>query len=355
MLNIRAKLQTLVMVASLPVVAAFAEQPTIVKISANGGPAAYAAGVRSVFNAYGTAYPEITFVHLSSAEDVAGVDVLISALGAGAENVDYQHPPEARDTLLEAQGQRIRIMLNERLPSSTLFRTGIGASLDTPYACVVTLDIAVFTGGPMAATRFFFEDLNDGPDIRIDNADFLQFALDHEVFHCLDAYINGPTRPQTDSEVMATYFDFRAEQRAELYAALMHRARNTRTNLLKDLASIRTMALVNWDLQHYTAPVLRDALNTKRSTIVHLGFRERVRFAMDRADKTVMNPEQFKDFILAAVDVSLLRGEGEGVASPVHSELLRENREVDEKAVQQLLNEVRIAQLKFASSRLTRN
>ena len=122
--------------------------------SSTTGSARLGATLTNMFDAYASAYPEIAFIHLRGPGDIARIDTLISSLGSGASNVDYDHPPEARAALMEAQAQRIRIMLAEGVPSSTLFRTGPGATVPGPYACVITLDMEVLTGDPDAATRF---------------------------------------------------------------------------------------------------------------------------------------------------------------------------------------------------------
>ncbi len=348
---VRTGVQALVFAISSLALTAQAVDPTGIDADSGG----IDAGVRAMFKAYGTAYPDIKFVHLHGPDDRSRINALITSLGQGAANVDYEHPPQARETLLDAQVGRIGIMLAEGSPSATLFKTGLGTAITTPYVCVVTLDTDLLTGDAESATRFFLDDLS-ATEMRIDNEHFLYFALDHEVFHCLDAYVNGPTRPRTASKVTACYYDSRAEQRADFYAALGHRLRNpTSDGMIENLAVFRTMAVPVWDLPHYTAPALFEALGVDRASIVGLDLRERVEFAMRYADGVIMSAERYRDFVAAAVEVSVSYGSGEAAFSPLSHELASEARRADKVLVKNLALRVREAKRRFAAKRLSRN
>ena len=150
--------------------------------------------------AYAMSFPEIYFILLSGGGSGESIKNIYGSLGDGASNVDYEHPVQAGELLMEAQFDRIRLMLKESMPSATLFKIGKDSALIRPYACVLTLNEKVFAGDPLASTRFIFgaEQDSEVNFLRIlDNQTFLLFTFHHEVFHCLDAYINGPTRPMT--------------------------------------------------------------------------------------------------------------------------------------------------------------
>jgi len=312
--------------------------------------------INSVFNIYRTAYPEINFVHLSNQSEAAQIVPLLRALGSKAENVDYAHPKEARITLLQVQIERIRRLLEDRLPSATLFKAGNGDLVAAkPYLCVVTFNADLLSGDPQAATRFFFEELIPGSNVRIDNEQFLHFALHHEIFHCLDAYINGPTRPQTESEITASYYDYRAEQRADFFAAIMHQARYPKSSMLQHLSAIRAMSLVTWDLPHYTVPLLQEARAMLPSAIRALGLAGQARLAMARADTILISERQYRDFVAAAVEVSLSQGKGEGAFSPMFRELVSENRKADPALVAALESAVRGARRDLSLTQLSSN
>lgn len=349
-------LKALALVTLVLSLSAQAIEDTRVDISSGAETGVYGSGIAKTLHSYGTAYPDIEFIHLRGPADKTQIYPLLSSLGNGATNLDYEHPAKARQALLEAQAQRIHLLLKERLPSATLFKTASGSSITKPYVCVVTLDVDQFSSDPAAATRFFSDALSTNPDAHIDNETFLYFAVDHEVFHCLDAYINGPTHPLTESEVSACYHEFRIEQRADLYAALVRRARShTSDRFLKNLAMFRTLALVDWDLPHYTTPVLREALEVERTEIFSMDLRALVRYAMQRADQLVMSEERWWNFVAAAVEVSLAQGRGEGAFSPMFQELVSADRFADTIQVARLVAQVREAKRHLALTQLSKN
>ena len=153
----------------------------------------------------------------------------------------------------------------------------------------------------------------------------------------------------------ASYYDFRAEQRADFYAALGHLARTRASDsMLELLSTFRTMALVTWDLAHYTAPSLNDASTVERAAVLEMDLPGRVQFAMHRIDGLMMTAEQYRDFVAAAVEVSLTLGDGAGAMSPMHRELLAEERRPDATLVRQLIARVRTARSQLSAMRLSR-
>ncbi len=309
-----------------------------------------------LFQAYGETYPEVHFVHLENATDLPFVDDFFSSLGDGAKNIDYEHPTEARQTLLEAQAERIRLLLNNRMPSATLFKTGSGSRYERPYVCVVTLDETVFSGEPLAATRFFADDMEINAAARLENEEALAFSFEHEIFHCLDSYLNGALFRMTSSEMVSSYDHLRAEQRADYFAALALRSRSgTSDRFISNLAMFRTLSLVTWDLSHYTAPALLDALAPDQKMLRNMDLRSRVQFVLQRAKDVVMSEEQYWDFVAAAVEVSITLGQGEGAFSPLFRELVSADRTVEPEQVAPLLAQVRQARLFVENAQVSKN
>ena len=245
--------------------------------------------IDSRFREYAQAFPDIHFIRLASRKDIKLAQALTTFLGAGAQNVDYEHDAASRRTLLALQIDRIAIMLENGLPSATLFRSGTAAHSDRPYVCLITLDPAPFLNDPNYAARLMIADsdvvladLSGRP--LLNNASFLQFTLDHEVFHCIDAYLNGPSFRKTFDDLEADYQRLQTEIRADVYASLAYRSRHGDTDqFLSNLAAFRTLSLLDMDLTHYTAPAIRSVLNSDPTAFAEADGIQRVRISRDLA------------------------------------------------------------------------
>jgi len=218
---------------------------------------------------YKKAFPDMTFVWLRGEEDLPQVQELSFALGEGADDEVYAHGPEARETLLEAEFGRIAQLIQMNSPSSTLFRTGKHADYKTPHVCVITLDDRQFLSDRLAASRFFLGTEQVPKDLIVSPVTTLRFTLDHEVFHCLDAYMNGPMFPKTVSRARAQYSQLQAEMRADFFASVMLRKNQHDTDFVRTLAKVRTLGLLYWDLAHFTRPALSVALQEPIENIRH--------------------------------------------------------------------------------------
>ncbi len=308
------------------------------------------ATVDSMLAEYQTAYPKLRFAYLQDPLDSDRLDEIYNSFDDDAENVDYEHPRTARADLLAAQRQRIEIMLQEGLPSATLFKTGHAAASDADHVCVLTLDPAQFTGEAGAATRLLSEGLEFTTAAILNNEQFLRFTVDHEIFHCLDAYLNGPTRPRTDSFVSASYHDYLAEQRADLYAGLAHQAREHGGEaFLRTVAMYRVFAILDWDIEHYSAPVLFNVANIDPSFSLGLTLPRRVRFAMGLADHWLASVQEYESFAVSAAAVSLENNRAIAY-SPLYQELSGSDYEVDDAQVAQLRSLLRVAKQHVTST-----
>lgn len=276
---------------------------------------------------YARAFPDIQFVHLGGERDIDRALMLQRHLGPGARDLTYEHDSDQVELLVEAQVQRIVLMLASDLPSATLFGVKESTEFEAPYVCIISLDPTSFRSDPLAATQLLLGDLAIAPDklaadTKIDNERFFAFTLDHEVFHCLDAYLNGPTIRRTATEIDGCYEFFRSEQRAELFAALASRTRDDWPNrFLNNLAEYRTLALLDWDYMHYTVPALRSAQASAMEEFAALGLADLARYASKLADKAVVARQTFPHFLAAAHHVAMERGVVAASTAPEAAEL----------------------------------
>jgi len=224
-------------------------------------------------------FPELTFVWLRGEEDLPRVQELSLALGEGADDEVYEHSAAARETLLEAEFGRIAQLIQMNSPSSTLFRTGKHSEYKTPHVCVITLDDRQFLSDRLAASRFFLGTEQVPKDLIVSPVTTLRFTLDHEVFHCLDAYMNGPMYPKTRSRAHAQYSQLQAEMRADFFASVMLRKNHNDTKFVRTLAKVRTLGLLYWDLAHFTRPALSVALQEPLDDLKHDDMRSMAQMA----------------------------------------------------------------------------
>lgn len=220
---------------------------------------------------YQKAYTDIEFVLIDSAEDYGQLLPLTESLGEDVSNLDYQHPETMREELVEVQQYRIGVLLDSGSGSSTLFRTPNAKITSKPYSCLITLNQALLDNNPLAATSLMYgldeQDLAAMPvELHIDNDRFLLYMLDHEVFHCVDGYMNGYLYPQTSDPLKANRDRSVAELRTEIFASMAHLTRNPGdSRLLRNLSRARTLGLLDWDVEHYTSPALQQLIRQAKA------------------------------------------------------------------------------------------
>jgi len=323
----------------------------LVYASSSTGPDSSRALVDGALANYQTTYPDIQFVHLQDPLDLDRLNEIYSSFGVGTENVDYEHPVVARAMLLAAQRRRIEIMLEERLPSATLFKIKQQPAVER-FICVLTLDPALFSGEPGVATRLLSDGLDLEARAQLDNEAFLRFTINHEVFHCLDAYVNGPTRTRTDSFVTESYDDYRAEQRADLYAGLAHQTRyKSSDHFLRTVAMYRALSILDWDLAHFSAPILLKLLTVDPSFSAGLTLAGRVRFAMKLADHWLLSAKQYQAFAVSAALV-IMKSNRTVARLPLYQELLDGEFEEDPQIVAEVSDLLRRAKTHVTTTTL---
>jgi len=211
---------------------------------------------------YSRLIPEMGFLRIYGKEGAEFVNRLSGLLGSGAVNMDYAHDKKQGRDIVDVQLYRITRMVEQDLPSATLFKLGADSAFEHRYLCVVTLDTVPFRQDPAYATNFMTAEIEPGLTVNrkepyIRNEDFLRFTVDHEAFHCLDAYFNGAPFRKTSSPVTSHYDHYLSELKADAYASLMfNQARKHKKDVLDRFAALRTQSLAATDTFHVTSDVI---------------------------------------------------------------------------------------------------
>ena len=252
---------------------------------------------------YKKAYPQIEFILLHSKADFDQLLPLTSSLGKDLSNVDYEHPDSTRVGLIEAQEYRIALQLDIGNGTATLFKTPNARITNKPYTCLVTLNIPLLDDSALAASRFMY-DMDDAAlsslsePYLIDNKDFLVYSIDHEVFHCVDAYSNGFLFAMTQDPVKSSLDRSRAELRAEIFAAIAHLSRQPNgKRFLLNQAIARTLSLLSGDVEHYTSDVLIMLVESSEQNDTH-DIKALVKKSMRLADDHAVSYAEYKQFLV---------------------------------------------------------
>ena len=249
---------------------------------------------------YNEAFPEIQFIILQ-ADQSWTEDILTLGIFLGHEPVslDYEHPPKLRDDLMFVSIARIREMLINKMPSASLFRA------DEPMGwrenvCVLTLDPQIIAHDNIAAT-YFLLDLDEQVLSQIptssycNNLQFLEFVFDHEVFHCLDSYYNGP-QPMSYLDGWEYYYHFRNENGADAFATAMHIKRHgANTDFITTLMQIRGVSLLSGESSHWTHEVIHKMSDQDQDILVSSDPMKLFQLATEMRDKIVPS---FDDYLL---------------------------------------------------------
>lgn len=216
---------------------------------------------------YARDFPDIEFVHLRGGEDsFLSILQLRRLLGQGATNLVYEHPPELSSDLMEVSLRRVQYMLTTDSASSSLFRVGEHAAASRPELCVITLSPPTVAASDRVATEYMMPiDVAELPRTPaahlLDHRMHLEFVVDHEVFHCLDAYANGPI-PMSDQEHWGDYMAHLNEHGADAFAVAMHVKRHgEQTDYPRNLLLVRALALLGEDSNHFTPESIHQMLD----------------------------------------------------------------------------------------------
>ena len=247
---------------------------------------------------YGAAYPQMEFMRLYHNSN-GDLDELRHRLGNAPINVDYEHPDNVREDLVELQFYRIELMLSEGMSSATLFRRN---HPKRPYICVLTLAPETYNRGELSSTRFMF-DLQDNQYSKIKtkyilrNDVYVSFLLDHEIFHCLYSYHRGFTYPKTQSRVKSLYDQYTIEMLSDIYAHLSHKQRFPYDkDFITSIRYAKVLSLINWDICHYTHGAFSlDFPESARGSLSN-----RVEFVLNQGPGNIPAFEHFRRQMIAA-------------------------------------------------------
>jgi len=260
---------------------------------------------------------------------------LTKSLGESLSNADYEHPEELRITLIEAQEYRIKTLLHNGMGSSTLFKTSDASVTKKPYTCLITWGDLLFNEDPLSATRFMYDldetVLESMPvQLLIDNHDFLMFSIDHEVFHCIDAFTNGPMFLRTTDPTKSCCNRARSELRADTYAAMAHLSRHPdKKDFLLNIGNARTLNLLNWDVQHYTSERLYEISKIPGITVTQ-DIKTLVRQSLELANKLAPTYTDHRQFLVNLWAALRELGVDESVV-PSDLEILAEEQPQEDK------------------------
>jgi len=263
---------------------------------------------------YADSFPQIHFVHLQRPGDITIVEQLPAQLGDYARNMDYEHESEARQWLLDAQLSRIKLMVRNDIPSATLFKTGTESLYSTRHVCIITLNESAVREDELSASRFMAGIGKDSPLVisgaaRLDNTMFLLFTLDHEIFHCLNAYLHGPTYKKTRSKLKGSYHQFLGEYGADFFATLAARRFNSADRrFMQNFMQYRALSLTSFDVPHYTSAAIAHALGVPEDRIHAGSLVELARLARSLSDATVPSLQGYEEIFSASYRLALMAG-----------------------------------------------
>jgi len=215
---------------------------------------------------YNAHYSDIRFIRLRGGDDWIRDLVRVQLLmGNNARCLDYAHPPDLRKDLLTVSVMRVQWMLQNSFSSAALFAVGEDGTADRANLCVITLDPEAAPSSDRDATRAML-DLPDEVFARmaavryLDHDQHLEFVFDHEAYHCLDSYYNGPA-PMSDKRYAGEYRFFHNEQGADAYGISMNLRRHGRiTRHAENMLRVRALSLLNGDPNHNTYKAVAQVL-----------------------------------------------------------------------------------------------
>jgi hypothetical protein len=251
-------------------------------------------------------YPDINFVILDSAGDVANnMGILLDIIGQDPVPLDYEHPKKLRQALLMATLTRIEVLLQSDVGSATLFKPGDGALANRKQVCVITINPWLIASDDRAATRHLLElsdkEFNSIPPERyLDHISHLKFALDHEIYHCLDTLYNGSI-PMSHRKYWGGYYNIKDESGADAFGILMNIAEHgTRTAYSRTLRNIRGLTLLCRDTDHYTYWSIGAVLQMDPAKLAHQDVHNIFRIATELRDSVIGSYDDYVRYANAA-------------------------------------------------------
>jgi hypothetical protein len=280
---------------------------------------------------YNGRFPEIRFVHVDGGPDWPDDMVaVIAMLGEGADALDYEHSPNLREPLLEVTLERLRRFIRADVIAATMFRIGTGSVIKRPNLCVITLNPEAYFVSDYDATRYML-DLSPEtmakvhPGRYLDRVHHLEFAMDHEAFHCLDSYLNGGA-PRTHQEFGAEYNMFRRESISDAFAMAMHlREHGVVTAYARNLVHARALWLFSDSPNACTFETIRELLRYDPATLRDTPMDEIIELASHVRNKTVGAYEAYVTQRASALTAAKQLGKGPEQYGEVWARMMNTN------------------------------
>lgn len=199
-------------------------------------------------------FPTIQFINLDDSKP----DLYQSLSGKDAELLDYQHSPKNNEALRELNAARISMMIQNQIPSASLYRVGPHGLGKRPMLCVLTINPAAIMSTPDAASKFMLNVADQtkwtiSPGAYLDDTAFLQHTVRHEVGHCIETMMMGGI-PRVKRKYDAERSAYLSETWADMFATAVDlRTSGGTISLLDKLADYRSAGVViNGDFSHFT-------------------------------------------------------------------------------------------------------
>jgi len=255
---------------------------------------------------YRAQYPEILIINLEGGIDFpADIVALNLVLGYQPVSLDYEHPTELREDLMVVSLERIIKMLRYRVPSAALFKA------DNPlgwqeHVCVLTINPQEVAGDSIQATQNLLnlsrKVIKQIPaDLQLRPEDYLEFVIDHEIYHCLQSMYVGPQQ-RSHKQFWAEYNQFTEEQGADAFALGMHiKNRGELSPFVVNIRTIRGMSLYNSDPDHLTCKALQQVLEVPVVDITGMNTSQVFEMANSIQDRLAIDYPVYLQHLASAV------------------------------------------------------
>ncbi|KPJ94693.1 MAG: hypothetical protein AMJ53_04725 [Gammaproteobacteria bacterium SG8_11] len=270
---------------------------------------------------YRRTYPDILFVIFKGGDETLDdMVVLDTLLGPNPVNLDYEHPNELREDLMIVSAGRVWFMLQNSIPSATLFKA------DNPlgwqeHICVVTLDPCVVASSNLDATGYMLElpieELQNVPEeMCLDKEDCIEFTIDHEAYHCLKSMYVGP-QTMSSHTLWGEYNHYLEEKGADAFALAMHiRKHNRLTPFAENITRIRGASLLNADPNHFTCDALKQMSHIPIEELTNMTDAEVFNLANQIKKERTISYDEYLDYLAAAISaIKILESENANLSS----------------------------------------
>lgn len=250
---------------------------------------------------YNNKFKDIQFILLDGGSDwQADLHAFMSLLGDNPVALDYEHPQDLRQDVLDVTIKRLGLMLENDITSSTLIQTDQENTGKQANLCFVTLNPEVVVANNIEATRYM---LNYDDELmskvnssrHLDTRDHLSFLLDHEFFHCIDSFLYGGV-PMTHEILGGEYNRFRRESAADAYALSMHLRKNGKiTNFARNIIHIRALSMFNNSPSHHTFETLGETIRLDIHRLIAMNIMAVISLSKNTMNKTVGSYSDFRN------------------------------------------------------------